>query len=173
MALAKIIFELVYVYTEIRSPMKSFIAFLGRALISLIFILAAIHKFMSWQGTEQYLNQALTGWVTMSVASPSLQHFFEWALAHTFSLLLLAVFVELVGGLLLFTGLGVRLGAFLLLVFTLAITYTFHHFWNMQEPGREMEMMNFMKNLSIMGGLLFILARGKSDTCSKKDEPKA
>jgi uncharacterized membrane protein YphA (DoxX/SURF4 family) len=152
--------------------MKSFVAFLGRALISLIFILAAIHKFMNWQATEQYLNQAFTGWMTLNLTNPSLQHFFEWGLAHTFSLLLLAVFIELIGGLLLFTGLGVRLGAFLLLIFIVVTTYTFHHFWNIQEPQREMEMMNFMKNLSIMGGLLFMLARGKSDTCSKKDEQK-
>lgn len=148
--------------------MQSFFAFLGRALLSLIFIVAAVHKFFDWQATEQYLHLALSNWLSLTLDSPTLQGLIEWTLDHQFLVLVVGVFAELIGGLLLFLGLGTRLGAFLLLMVCAFATLIFHHFWNLQEPQRQLEIMNFMKNLSIMGGLLFVLARGKGDCAPRK-----
>lgn len=148
--------------------MQFFFAFLGRALLSLVFIVAAFHKIFHWQETEQYLHMVLLD--ERSWGSLFFQGGIDWVLSHLFLVLAVGVCAELVGGLLLFFGFGVRLGSLLLLLVCASATVVFHHFWDMQEPQKELEMVHFMKNLSIMGGLLFVLARGKGDCSSKNGD---
>jgi putative oxidoreductase len=140
---------------------QSLIAFLGRVLLSIIFIASGINQILSWQGTQQYLTQGLTNWLTISVGNPNLQSAVEFGLANAFSLLLIAVIFQIIGGLFVFLGLWIRLGALLLILFLIPTTIVFHHFWDFQGADREMQMINFMKNVSILGGLLFVLALGK------------
>ena len=65
------------------------------------------------------------------------------------------------GGLSLIVGFRARLGAALLLVFLLAATYFFHDFWTFEDAqARQQQMIQFMKNLALMGAMLFILANG-------------
>jgi putative oxidoreductase len=150
--------------------MKSLIAFLGRALLSIIFISSGINTILDWQNTQQFFNQNLTDWLALNVGNPTLQSGIEFGIAHGSLLLLLGVIFELVGGLMVFLGLWVRFGAFLLIIFLILVTPTFHHFWQIQEPERQMQMINFMKNVSILGGLFILLALGKGSKCVKKDE---
>ena len=149
---------------------QSLVAFLGRALLSFIFISSAIHKIIDWAPTMQFFTQTLTDLLAVSVGSPHLQSLTEWCLANTSMLLLSGVMFELVGGLLVFLGLWTRLGALLLILFLIPTTIIFHHFWLMQGQDNQMQMINFMKNVSICGGLLFILAMGKGTRCSKADD---
>jgi putative oxidoreductase len=67
---------------------------------------------------------------------------------------------ELFGGLALLFGFLTRIGAIGLFVFLIPTTLYFHHFWNMTGPDAKAQMVNFMKNLAIMGGLLAIYAWG-------------
>ena len=148
----------------------SFLAFLGRALISLIFIFAAIQKVLDWEGTEQLLKHTLTQWETLASGASWLEALVHWSLENVQMLLWVIFFLELIGGLLVFLGITVRLGSFLLLCFLVPTTLIVHHFWDLAEPERQVQMVNFMKNISIMGGLLFILARGKGDVSSTSDQ---
>ncbi|MBS0603750.1 MAG: DoxX family protein [Verrucomicrobia bacterium] len=148
------------------SIIQSLVAFIGRALLSIIFIASAIHKIADWQGTLQYLVQALTDWLALSAGNAMIQNGVEWALSNASLLLTLAVVFELIGGLLVFLGLWTRLGALLLILFLIPATLVFHHFWQLQGADRQMQMINFMKNVSITGGLLFLLAVGKGRKCS-------
>ncbi len=145
---------------------QSLVAFLGRALLSIIFISAAIHQFADWQATLQFFNQALTDWLAISIGSNFIQSALEWGIANASTLLMAGVLIELLGGLMVFLGLWVRLGALLLIVFLIPTTLIFHHFWLLQEPERHDQMINFMKNLSIGGGLIYLLAMGKGRKCS-------
>ena len=152
--------------------LQSIVGALGRALISLIFILSGVQKLVDWNESLQLLHQTLTNWLPETLHSPMLQPMLDWSLANTTTLLCLAIIFELVGGLLVFLGIQVRLGAFFLICVLSLATIIFHHFWNFEEPHHQIEMVNFMKNLSILGGLLFILARGKGDpapSSSSKD----
>jgi uncharacterized membrane protein YphA (DoxX/SURF4 family) len=99
-------------------PIQSFVAFLGRALLSIIFISSGIHKIADWQPTLQLFDQTLTDWLAISVGDSFFQPLIEWGLAHSSGLLVLGVLFELVGGLLVFLGFWVRLGSF--------ATTTFH-----------------------------------------------
>jgi putative oxidoreductase len=146
---------------------QSLVAFLGRALLSIIFIASGINQIFSWRTTEQYFTQGLTNWLATSVGNPALQNAIEFALSNAVLLLLIGVIFEIVGGLLVFLGLWVRLGVLLLILFLIPTTIAFHHFWELQEPDREMQMINFMKNVSILGGLLVVLALGKGRKTEK------
>ena len=51
-----------------------------------------------------------------------------------------------------------RLGATLLLVFLLLATYYFHDFWTYSGAEKQNQMIQFMKNLALMGAMLIVIA---------------
>jgi putative oxidoreductase len=75
-----------------------------------------------------------------------------------------AIAFLILGSLSLILGFWTRGGAFLLLVFLAAATYYFHAFWQLpaDTPPETLraEQIAFMKNLALMGGMLFIVANG-------------
>jgi putative oxidoreductase len=113
----------------------------ARVLMSQIFILSAISKIMDPAGTAQAMEGRGMFWVP----------FFLWA----------AVAVELVGGLALLVGFKARLGALLLFLFLIPVTLTFHNFWTYTDPKDQRDnMILFMHNLTLMGGLLLVMTTG-------------
>ncbi len=70
------------------------------------------------------------------------------------------IVIELGAGLMLVFGWKARWAAFLLAVFTAIITYFFHNFWAAPEAEKVMQQIQFMKNLTIIGGLLMVMAFG-------------
>jgi len=89
-----------------------------------------------------------------------MQQLIQMALPWTSTMLIIACMLELFGGFLLLFGIKVRWGAFFLILFLIPTTLIMHHFWLLQSPQRELEMGMFLKNLSIFGGLLTVLAFG-------------
>lgn len=71
-----------------------------------------------------------------------------------------AIAFLIVGSVAVVLGYHARFGAGLLLVFLLLATYFFHDFWNFQGQEQQMQMIQFMKNLSMMGTMVFIIANG-------------
>jgi putative oxidoreductase len=72
-----------------------------------------------------------------------------------------AIAFLLVGGASVVLGLYARFGALLLLVFLVLATYYFHGFWRLEDAQAQQEQtIQFMKNLSMMGAMLFIIANG-------------
>lgn len=71
-----------------------------------------------------------------------------------------AIVFLIVGSLSVIAGFKVRFGAALLLVFLVLATYYFHDFWNFQGQEQQMQMIQFMKNLSLMGTMVFLMANG-------------
>jgi putative oxidoreductase len=138
--------------------LQSSIGFLGRAFLSVIFISSAVQKLFDWQATAQYFIQSMTDALALNIGFDMLQHLLEWGMANATTLLIVATIFELVGGLMVFLGLWVRFGAFLLFLFMIPTTLVFHHFWQLQGPDRMLQMIMFMKNVSIIGGLLILMA---------------
>jgi len=112
----------------------------GRILLSLIFIASGFGKIGNWSGTAQYM--ASKGMVAVP--------FF----------LFMAIVFEIGGGLSVVLGLKARWGALALFLFLIPVTAIFHNFWAFADMERQMQMIHFMKNLAIMGGLLLVAARG-------------
>jgi uncharacterized membrane protein YphA (DoxX/SURF4 family) len=118
-----------------------YLAPLGRVLLSLIFLGSAVGKLQDWQGTAQMMT--------------------DRGLPAVDALLSIVVGLELVGGLMVMLGLYTRSGVLLLLIFLVPASVVMHNFWTMPPgPDRMNQMAHFMKNLSIIGGLIFVLAMG-------------
>jgi len=65
----------------------------------------------------------------------------------------------LVGGLSLLLGYHPTIGAALLVIFLLGVSFGIHNFWTVQDQQARMgEMINFLKNMAILGLLLMTLA---------------
>jgi putative oxidoreductase len=66
-----------------------------------------------------------------------------------------------VGGLSIILGYKTRIGATMIIVFLVPVTLVFHHFWTVADPGaRQMGMIDFLKNISIVGGAMMIFVHG-------------
>lgn len=112
----------------------------GRVLLSLIFVFGGINKILEWD--------AMTGVIAGEGLQPA------WLFLAG------AIALELGGGLSVLTGLYTRIGALLLIAFLVPVTLIMHDFWTYTGGERQMQMVNFMKNLSIMGGVLILLGVG-------------
>ncbi|TYO60927.1 DoxX family protein [Bradyrhizobium hipponense] len=108
---------------------------LGRLLIALIFILSGLSKIAAPANTIAYIQSAGTPFAPAAFA--------------------VAAIVEVIGGLTLLVGFQTRLVAAALAIFTLAAAVLFHN--NMADQN---QMIHFMKNLAITGGLLQVIAFG-------------
>lgn len=117
---------------------------IARILFALIFILSGINKIFAFESTVSYMQAS---GVT----------FYPNILA------IIATCFELGGGILILIGFYTRLGAVLLFAFTLAVTFAIHHFWNYSAEFAQIQMINFMKNLAMLGGTLYIWSFGAGD----------
>lgn len=155
--------------------LKNLIAFLGRLLLSLIFLASGVNKIMNWQATGQTVDIAMNEWLTIGVGMEWLEQLISMAIPMVPALLVAAVVCELLGGLCVLLGIQVRFGAFLLILFLIPATLLMHHFWTLQGAEQELQMVMFMKNVAIGGGLLILLAYGKGKKAhatqhAKKDD---
>jgi putative oxidoreductase len=71
-----------------------------------------------------------------------------------------AIIVLILGSLSVIAGFRIRIGAGLLLAFLVLATYFFHDFWQFEGQEQQLQMIQFMKNVSLMGTLLFLMANG-------------
>lgn len=125
----------------IHDTIQKFAPLIGRALIAALFIPAGLMKILGFTGTAGYM--AAKGLPMVDV------------------LLVLTIIIELGGGLMLLLGWRAREAALVLFLFLIPVTLIFHPFWNIEDTTATLEQQrNFMKNIAIMGGLLFIAAFG-------------
>jgi putative oxidoreductase len=75
-------------------------------------------------------------------------------------LLTLTIALEVGGGVLLVAGWQARWIATAFFGFTFLTAVIFHPFWNADAASFGAQLNNFMKNLAIMGGMLYVMAHG-------------
>ncbi len=114
--------------------------FLGRFLISFIFILAGIGKIIDFRGATDTMKSVGIGGAEF--------------------LIFAGLVMELVGGILLLLGWYTRFAIWVLMVFLLPATLIFHPFWNFTGSEMALQLSIFLKNLTIYGGLLAFLSYG-------------
>ncbi|KAH7443433.1 hypothetical protein KP509_02G034400 [Ceratopteris richardii] len=146
-----------------------FTSFVGRVLFSAIFIFAAWHKITDF-GED--------GGSALKVMKPKMDLFISHITSRGVSLpeielkylLMAAIALEGLGGIL-FT-LGSTLGAHLLIIFLLFVTPIMHDFYNYEvsSPEYVREFTQFLKNLSLLGSLLFFL--GMTNYAAKRSKKK-
>ena len=114
---------------------------IARVLLALMFVLAGFGKlFGGLDGTAGYIaSVGLPMPVVLAVGAGVL---------------------ELGAGLLLIIGWQARWAALALALFTLVASFIFHAYWSLPADQQMMQQLMFMKNLSVVGGLLCVFAFG-------------
>lgn len=114
---------------------------IGRILIAIIFVSSGIEKFMDLGATASAIGSKGLPYANVLAAGTAA--------------------VEAGGGLLIILGWQTRLAALALAIFSALAAYYFHDFWNQSDgPQHVNNMIHFMKNVSIIGGLLMLCAVG-------------
>ena len=149
------------------SGLQKFVVIIGRICLSFIFLLAAVNKIFDWHGMEEALTKALNHSLDAYKNVEWLRDFIDFLIPWTSVLLIFALVFELVGSLFIIFGIKVRFGALLLILFLIPTTFFFHGFWTFADADRHLQMTNFLQNLSILGGLLFVLAYGSCSSGSR------
>ena len=72
----------------------------------------------------------------------------------------LTVALEVGGGILLIIGYQARWVALAFFVWLIPVTLIFHKFWGIDAAQAQNQMIHFLKNVSIMGGMLVLFAFG-------------
>jgi putative oxidoreductase len=110
---------------------KRYLVPAGRALFSAIFLSSALGHF-----APRMIHYAAAAGVPM----PNL-------------LVPASGVLALLGGLSILLGLRARIGAALVALFLVPVTFMMHAFWNVHEPAAAaMQQVNFLKNLGLLGG---------------------
>lgn len=130
---------------SLATGVHGFVTLLARLMLVAIFMLSALgNKIPQFSETVDYM-------ASEGVPQPRLALFGAIALL-------------LVGGLSVITGAWTRIGASFLLVFLAAATFFFHDFWTYGELGQasqqQVQLIHFMKNVAIGGGLLMLVGFG-------------
>jgi putative oxidoreductase len=112
----------------------------GRILISVIFLISGFFKV---GGYAQMVGYA----TALHLPMPGV-------------LIAAAAAVELACGLAILGGFKTRFAAWLLFLYLIPVTYVFHNFWAVQGQEQQMQMVNFLKNVGLMGGLLVLSVNG-------------
>lgn len=113
--------------------MNRYIQLVGRVLLAHIFLLAGINKISGYAGTQAYMD---------SMGIPGM-------------LLPLVILLEIGGALALILGWQTKWAAYALAGFTILSAAIFHSNFTDQ-----MQMIMFMKNLAIAGGMLILAVNG-------------
>jgi putative oxidoreductase len=123
-------------FASLQNPL----ALAGRVLLSLMFVLAGIGKIGGFAGTAGYIaskglpaSELLTG---------------------------LVILLEIGAGVALALGFLSRWAALALAAFTLIASLIFHAYWSLPADQQMVQQLMFMKNIAIIGGLLFVAAFG-------------
>ena len=119
---------------------QNFLQLLGRIMLSLIFIVAGIRKAMAFTGTVAYMT--------------------KFGVPFTEPLAVAAIALAIFGGLALLVGWKTRSIAAVLAIFVVIITPIFHAFWAVDAAAFGNQLNHFLKNVCLVGGLLYVVAFG-------------
>lgn len=142
------------------------LAAVGRICLSLMFIVTGASTLFSWDLAESGLAEALMNWEMYASNSEKILTVTSALSEFTLIFLIVLVVLQILGGLLLFLGIQVRLGAFLLFLYVLTTMLLYNHFWFFAGQAMSTALVLFLKDLSIIGGLFIVLAFGKGNAPS-------
>ncbi len=121
--------------------MKDTTDLIARIFISLIFLFEAYDSIVFFKSTKNTMTDYGITW-------------------QQDMLLSVAIFLLILGGILVLIGYRSGFGASLLLIYWIPVTFIAHSWWNDPIEIRREESIDFMKNIAIIGGLLLIVING-------------
>ena len=113
---------------------------IGRFLIAALFLPAGIAKLTGFAGTVGYIQ-------SVGLPSPT-------------AAAVIALVVEIAGGVALIVGYQTRIAAVVLAIFTFFASVFFHAYWAAPADQAFVAQLLFFKNIAVMGGLLVLASAG-------------
>lgn len=121
--------------------MKDIIDLIARVLLAFIFLYEAYDSIFYYKSTKAMMT--------------------AYGLTWRQDLLLFgAIFGLILGGTLILIGYRSGLGAILVLLYWIPVTFIVHSFWNDPPDVKRLEAIHFMKNLAITGGVMMLWVNG-------------
>ncbi len=121
--------------------MKDIADLIARIFIATIFLFEAYDSIKFFQTTKEVMTEYGITW-------------------RQDILLVGAIFLMIIGGLLVLSGYRSSFGAILLLLFYIPVTLIVHSWWNDPIELQREQSILFMKNVAIIGGLLMVVVNG-------------
>ena len=119
---------------------SSALLLLARIFIAALFLVAGTRKLLAYAGTAGY--------------------FAKLGFPAADALAAVAIAIEIGGGLMLLAGWRARWAAWLLVVFVAIATAMAHRFWEFEPAQFNNQLNHFLKNIALIGGLLFVATFG-------------
>jgi putative oxidoreductase len=113
---------------------------LGRVFIAALFLVSGTRKLLAYAATVGYFAK-------LGFPAPE---------AFT----VIAIIIEIGGGLMLVAGWRTRWAAWALIVLVAVATAMSHRFWQFDAAQQINQMNHFLKNIAVIGGLLFVASFG-------------
>ena len=124
---------------------------LGRVCLGLIFLISGLAKIGKFAGVAGYMSSK--------------------GLPASEVLLAATIAVEVLGGAALILGWKARLAATVIFLFLIPVTLLFHAFWAADAAGYQNQLNHFLKNVAIMGGMLYVALVGPGPLSLDRDGP--
>jgi putative oxidoreductase len=112
----------------------------ARLFLAVLFLLFGVRSILGYAGSVGYFAK-------LGFPAPEV-------------MVMLAIVIQLVGGVMLAVGWKTRWAAWLLVVYVAIATLTAHRYWEYDAAQYVPQMTNFFKNLAIIGGLLYLTTFG-------------
>ncbi|QDU63815.1 Inner membrane protein YphA [Planctomycetes bacterium Pan216] len=131
----------------------------GRLMLAAIFLLSGIKHLMGFSGSLAHLeSHGITVLPTVQLA--------------------IAITALICGASTLILGWCARFGAFCLILFLIPATLVFHDFWAVPAEQVQMQTIQFLKNVGLMGAMLLVIGFGPGpwsvdECCRGKSAPAA
>jgi len=129
--------------------MKDFVDLIARIFIALIFFFEAYDTVLFFNKTKETMTS----------------HGIHW---NQDLLLYGMIFILVVGGVLVLIGYRSSLGAVMLLMYMVPLTFILHSWWNDPVEMQREQSILFMKNVAIIGGLLLVFVNGSGKYSIKR-----
>ncbi|MBI2793772.1 MAG: DoxX family protein [Ignavibacteria bacterium] len=127
------------IFSESGSALATITYFIGRVCFGLVFVMFGATHFSA----STVLYAASQGVPYPQIAVP------------------VSGIIAIVGALCVMSGVGVRFGATLVILFLVPVTLIMHAFWRIEDPNMEMiQRVMFFKNLSMLGAAIIIALNG-------------
>lgn len=127
----------------------------GRVLFVLLFVFSGASKFLDLTATAQVIAEKVPIPAPLSPYASQLEAAVSMPMPQILAIVSGAV--EIVCGIFIGLNLGARVFAAILILFVLVTTFYFHDFWNMSGVDRTNNLVEALKNLSLVGALLLIV----------------
>lgn len=130
--------------------------------LSIIFIIFGVSAIVNWDIAYTDLDSALVNWQMYKANAQFVGAALDKLTGFVPLILGIGIFLQIVGAILVFFGFKPKFGGFLLAIYIIFSTLIYYPFWFYSGEQLTFNLVLFLKNLAIFGGVLLLFrSRGR------------